>query len=61
MANNETITMSISTFEEIVNIAFNNGQSWGITYSPWFIPTEKEHLEKVTECIEKCKKLVEHK
>jgi len=39
------------TTEEIIRKAFLDGESWGVTYSTWFIPTKADTEEKVQESI----------
>jgi hypothetical protein len=32
--------------------AFRDGHIWGVAYSTWFVPTKKEHKEKLQECLD---------
>ena len=44
---------------EIIKIAFEDGENWGVTYSTWFIPTEsrtnKEKEKTINKIIEAIK------
>lgn len=37
--------------EEVIRKAFALGESWGVTYSTWFVPNEKQHEDKVKAAI----------
>ena len=39
--------------EKIIREAFDAGESWGITYSGWFLPTKEEKENKIREVLTK--------
>jgi len=46
--------MKVLTTEEmtlLIRKAFRAGEDWGVTYSGWFIPTEKGHTARIEETI----------
>ena len=36
-------------FEKLIEEIFKKGESWGVTYSTWFTPTEEDNKEKINE------------
>ena len=36
-------------FEKLIEETFKKGESWGVTYSTWFTPTEEDTAEKINE------------
>jgi len=38
--------------EEIIRKAFKKGESWGVTYSTWFTPSEGDTEEEINKAIE---------
>lgn len=43
--------MKTKEIEDIVRKAFKKGESWGVTYSGWFSPTEIDTENKIQEAI----------
>lgn len=39
--------------EEIIRKAFAAGESWGVCYSTWFIPTKEDTEERIQAAIKK--------
>lgn len=52
------ITITKEQFEKAIEAAFKKGESWGVCYSTWFIPSESDTKDKIDECIKRCKDIV---
>ena len=44
-------------FKQIVLEAFDLGETWGVTYSTWFQPSEEDQEKKRGLAVEKCRPL----
>jgi len=50
---NTQITISKDKLVDLLQQMFENGKTWGETYTSWFIPTEEDHKKKLQESFDK--------
>jgi len=41
------ITITKEQFDKAIEQSFKKGESWGVTYSTWFTPTEEDTKAKI--------------
>lgn len=49
------ITITNDQLMDIILTAFKDGEQWGVTYSTWFLPTEKATNEQISETTKKAR------
>lgn len=54
----KTYILKEDQLEFLIKVAFGNGETWGVTYSTWFIPTEADKTEHVNKTIDLIKTLI---
>jgi len=45
----------------IIKKAFTAGESWGVTYSRWFVPNKKDRKEKIKNITKRIKRHLDRK
>lgn len=53
MENTDEITISKELFERIIENAFTDGETWGLTHGSWFTPTIGDTQNKINTTIKK--------
>lgn len=61
LTNEADVVLTDKKFKGAINQAFRKGESWGVTYSTWFTPTEVDKDAKREEAITKAYKIVNDK
>lgn len=55
----EQIKITKEQFEKAIEAAFKKGESWGVTYSTWFTPTEEDTKSKIEEAKKKAFSIIQ--
>ena len=53
MENTDEITISKEVFEKIIESAFTDGETWGLTHGSWFTPLVGDTQAKIDICTKK--------
>lgn len=54
----EQITITKEQFDKAIEKAFKKGESWGVTYSTWFTPTEEDTKAKIEDANKKAMSII---
>lgn len=44
-----TVELTKEQFDKAIEFAFRQGELWGVCYSGWFVPTETDTTQKISE------------